>query len=339
MSKKEKSLKIPSIIITAVCILVLSVCCVLKPICKLNWINDVLFPLLEMLCSIAITAAIGTYLIEWKGFIQYTQERMSEILAKPNMVKNLNDDYQKRLLSSLINEHTGINDVEFDAFLNKFYDVAKDQSQKYGYYLKEQVNDVSCKKYKRDKVEYIDRNGVSYRILKHTRTSIYSSITSVPKEIKEILRVNVTDKELPLIGKTVVVRNVYVDTERLKSTEYKLYSTQNNEYSKKFDTVYKTKYICELNNPKKFDGHDITIKIEYDTIEPHTDYSYCTRVKQFCKKYKMNFAFDKDDFDIHGQIFMFGERKGNFLSEDSINFEVDDWLLPGEGTNIFIRRK
>ena len=71
--KKNKidSLKIPSIIIICVSIFIMGLVLKLKTIEDFDKdiFNSFIFPLIEILCNISITAAIGTYLIEWKGFV------------------------------------------------------------------------------------------------------------------------------------------------------------------------------------------------------------------------------------------------------------------------------
>lgn len=334
---KKKSLRTPSIVITIISVFILALVVYLKNIIQYAILVDIIYPLIEMLCSIAITASIGTYLIEWKGFVEYVQQKLSEIIAKPDMIKNLDSNYQTELLTNLVYERTGVQYESFDGFMKELYNEMQRQSNNYGYYLKEQINHVTCNVYKKSGAELAAPDGTRFRVLEHTRTLTYGNLNSNSQKLKEILTVNVIDDKLFNGDKTVQIMKVLINSRKLEKREYNI-NVSTNEEKLKIDTMYLKKYTCELKEPIEITD-DLKIQIIYSTIEPESDFSYCTRLKQFCKRYKLDFSYDKNSFNIYGQSFVFGERKSQIIKNDTIQFDIDNWLMPGEGTNIYIVRK
>ena len=53
------------------------------------WLHEVLYPFINSVAGLAVTAAIGTYIIEMKSFVSYVQKKFSELLSQPQMVKIL----------------------------------------------------------------------------------------------------------------------------------------------------------------------------------------------------------------------------------------------------------
>lgn len=330
----KKSLKLPAICITVVSIGILIGILVLKKDGYTNeFLETIVYPLIEMLCSISITAAIGTYLIEWKGFVEYVQQKLSEILSKPDMVKNLDSTYQSKLLSQLIYEQTSVKSKSFDGFMYQFYSELKHQAETFGFYLLEQTNRVKCRMYKESGQYVTDDSGIKYRILIHTRTITYGLLTESSVTIKNILSVNVTDKMFK-DKPTVEVTSVKIGSKRLDRNSYTVECRENVDV-KNIDTLYKKSYVCELvNSVKIYEG--LKIEVSYISYEPITDFSYCTRMKYFCKRFKMDFSYDPAEFNVYAQAITFGARKNQTIEADTIAFDIDDWLMPGEGTNIFI---
>lgn len=332
------SLKLPSILITVVSVGILILILFLKRNGITNdYLETIIYPLIEMLCSISITAAIGTYLIEWKGFIDYVQQKLSELLSKPDMIKNLDSAYQSELLSQLIYEQTAVDNKSFNRFMDEFYNELKNQAKIFGYYLLEQSNRVKCTVYKENGVVIMDPSGIKYRKLAHTRTITYGLLTQKEIMVSEILATNVTDEKLFNGQKTVEVTSVKIDSKKLVKKDYSVSCFDNND-TKSIDTLYKKRYICNLKKPVKI-TEGLKIEISYITYEPMTDFSYCTRMKQFCKRFKMDFSYDTSSFNVYAQAFTFGERKSQNIDEDTISFDIDNWLMPGEGTNIYIGGK
>lgn len=335
---QKKSLKTPAIWMSAISVLVLIGLLFFRSYIEVTkFVETVIYPLVEMLCSITITAAIGTYLIEWKGFVDYIQQKLSEILSKPDMVNNLDATYQIELLSHLIYRQTAINNPSFNMFMEKFYAELKKQADEFGFYLLEQSNRVKCSIYKENGSDVIDPDGMKYRKLAHNRTITYGFLIEPPVYLTEILSVNVIDEKLFNGKKCVQISYIKVNGKKLNDKEYSL-SCYDNQETKRIDTLYKKKYICKLHNQIKIE-EGLKIEISYATYEPFNDFSYCTRMKYFCKRFKMDFTYDTSHFNISAQSFTFGEKKGLTVDEDTISFDIDNWLMPGEGTNIYIGGK
>ena len=53
----------------------------------------------------------------------------------------------------------------------------------------------------------------------------------------------------------------------------------------------------------------------------------------------MTFEYVKEDFNIYPQAFSYGGQKNQQMVDNRINIDLDDWLFPGEGINIFIEKK
>lgn len=340
--KKNKidSLKIPSIIIICVSIFIMGLVLKLKTIEDFDKdiFNSFIFPLIEILCNISITAAIGTYLIEWKGFVNYVVQRLSEILSKPDMVRNLNLDHKKALLSNLISETTGVDSVEFNKYFNKLYDELKIQTEKYGFYLLKQNNIVKCNLYRNNVGNPItDNDGNRYRVLNHTRTITYGKLIKTPINLSEILSVNVVNENILNDTPAVKIDSIKINNRKLKKSEYQLKCMDNIDVES-IDTLYKYKYICTLNTQVLIED-GTKVEIQYTTIQPSFDFSYCTRLKQFCKEFILDFRYDNDCFNAYGQIFAIGNQRSQNIKNDSMTFELENWIMPGEGTNIFIGEK
>ena len=336
--EKKKSLKTPAIVVTIVCVLILGgITWAKAPDAGVGnaFLQTILYPLAEMLCSIAITAAIGTYLIEWKGFMDYVLQKQSELLSKPEMVKNLDADYQAQLLSQLMYERTGIVSTSFDPFMNEFYDELNKQRETFGYYLKEQSNVVKCSLYKEDGKAVTDPNsGVKFRKMTHTRTITYGMLKDGSVQLREVLAVNSTKVCFYADKPSVVVKWVKVNS---KNRQFSVKCRDNND-TEHIDTLYKKRFVCTLNEPVVI-KEDLKIEIRYETYEPMSDFSYCTRMKQFCKRFKMDFSYETDNFNVYAQVLAFGERKNQSISEDGVSVDIDNWLMPGEGMNIYIGGK
>lgn len=338
MKGRKVSLKLPSIIITIVCVGILAGILYLKSVGISNgWLETIVYPLIEMLCSISITAAIGTYLIEWKGFIEYVQQKLSELLSKPAMIRNLDSAYQSELLSQLIYERTAVDSQSFNKFMDEFYNELKKQSEVFGYYLLEQSNRVKCVAYQNGGIAVRDPSGMKYRELMHTRTITYGLLTQNAAAISEILTVNVTDERLFDGQETVQVNFVKINSRRLDRTAYSVICSHNHDI-KNIDTLYKKRYVCLLRHPIKI-TEGLKIEVSYNTYEPMADFSYCTRMKQFCRRFKMDFSYDESSCNVYAQAFTFGERKNQNIEDGTISFDIDNWLMPGEGTNIYIGGK
>ena len=327
------SLKIPAGVIIVVCIAILCGIAHLKTIETGDFVKTVIFPVIEMLCSISITAALGTYLIEWKGFVEYVKGHLSEIVASPSMVRNLSEGYQVNLFSCLIEERAGIREGCIKELMEYFISVIKTQRDTYGYYLLEQSNTVVCKAYRESEFSKLPSNE-RYKELRHTRSSTYGKLREGTVTIQELLIVN-TQEEKTTDGKaTVIVESVRIDSRLLAPDEYEVV-VDRNKALKKIQTPYEKTYICRLKKPHEV-GNSTKVIVRYQTIESCDDYSYCTRMKNLCKRFTINFTYDEDFFSIHGQSLTFGERKNQYLEGNSLRFDIDNWLLPGEGTNIYI---
>lgn len=302
------------------------------------WLHEVLYPFINSVAGLAVTAAIGTYIIEMKSFVSYVQKKLSELLSQPQMVKNLDEEYQKRLLSNLIYITTKTTTQSLDGLMNEFYKCLKEQSEKYGIYLKEQNNKVNCKLYKDKRGQIIrSANKVCYRQLEHTRTIQYGKLIEGKIELKEILVVNVTEDKIENGEQTVQIKSVSVNGKKLKEMDYELIC-ETNEETTRIDTNYKKRYRCLLK--KAIEINDGTkVGINYDTIELVSDYMYCTRMKYFCNRFMLDFTYDAKQFCVQSQAFSFGERKSQSIGNGTISFDIDDWLMPGEGTDIAIRER
>lgn len=336
---KDKNLKVPAVVVTGICIIFL----IIDLWCKTKFSHPILitivYPLLEMICSITITAAIGTYFIEWKGFVGYIKTQLSEILSKPSMVKNLNNLHQSKLMSTLLSELTGVDSEKISGFMEKLYQVIRAQADIYGFYLLEQQNYVTCKLYKDQQGKLIiGHNGEYYRLLHHTRTSTYGNLRDGKSVIQEILFVNTVVNSLPDNKSAVRIISVTINSRRLKQGTDYVIEVQENKDSVHIDTVYSKQFICKLKKPIEI-KKETKVIIDYDTITPVSDFSYCTRMNHLCKRFTMTFEYVKEDFNIYPQAFSYGGQKNQQMVDNRINIDLDDWLFPGEGINIFIEKK
>lgn len=332
----KNSLKLPSVIIGVISILIMVLIMFIQEniVCP-KFVVDIIFPIINSLASIAITAAIGTYLIEWKGWVSFVQTKLSEVLSEPRMVQNLSANHQEKLLSCLIDKVTKIDSNNIDNLLNNFYTLLREQSEIYGYYIFEMQNNVKCSIYHTKGKVYTDKKGIKYRVIENSRIVTYGKLVENPVYLENILAINVINEKIPNGLPSVEILSVRINSN--KTTDYIVDVIPNSD-ANRIDTAYKIQYICKLKEKVEIKDN-LKIEIRYKMIEPLYDISYCTRVKQLCQKFKINFTYDTTIFHVYSQTFIFGQRKDQIINDNSIIVDVDDWLMPGEGTCIFIEEK
>jgi hypothetical protein len=286
-----------------------------------------------------MTISISSILLEWFGYVNYTRNRISEILVEDEVLKILNMERKRELKKALIkniympnasfdeNNISTIIDEEMDNILKGYYydeyityiDAYKIQDSLGNTYLKKDVRITFTAK-------TVNKGKKTYVIDTLLRMCL-DPIDTKEYELVELRKLLINEKNVTEHFKNNLVQDANLGD--LKDS-YPIYIKLNKE-NKNFK-----KYLCF--NDK------IYIDMEYSTIVNIDDLLYTHQIDKACKHYCVHFNVKPEEFDMTVVGFGFmslgnNKRQRCIKTNNGYMLRFLDWILPGDGVNVVLKDK
>lgn len=291
---------------------------------------------IETIGQTVTSISLSSILIEWFGYVNYTRNRLSEILVEDEVLNVLDMKRKKELKSALIKNIYMPNKTLEENNIATIVDNEMDKVLK-GYYYEEYISYIDAYK--------IEENGEHY-IKKYIRITFTAKSVKGDKCVIETLlsmclepikssNLNPVELKKLLVDKNDLT-NIFKDTLNINDNTGDLKNTYGKTYS-----------LCKDNkNFKKYMTFNDTIYVdmEYSTIVSMDDLLYTHQIDKACKHYCMHFNVKADEFDMVVVGFGFMSL-GNTKRQRCVNtnngymLRFLDWILPGDGVNIVLKEK
>lgn len=306
-------------------------------ISNLEFIKDIesLDVLLNTLGQVLITVSIGSLLMEWFGYVNYTRKRMCEILAEDEVIKVLDLQRKKELKSALIkniymynapklqNEEHNIStiiDEEMDNILCDYY------FEEYIIYIDVSIDEINGKKYIKKKM----RHTFTAKTINNQETILLSPISTYLKPPKEDAVEAFKLEKFIINGEYQDVKNWQIKTEdnikKMPKTYTKRYSLDN--------------IIDDNKNLFSF-SEKIDVDFEFTTNVDIDDLVYTYHVRKACKHFCIHYNAPKEyKILMDGFGFMStgnSQRQRVIETETGCMLRFLDWILPGNGVMIVLQ--
>lgn len=307
-------------------------------ISNLNVIENIgnLGDLLNTLGQVLITVSIGSLLMEWFGYVNYTRKRMCEILVEDEVIKVLDLKRKMELKSALIkniymynatalqNEEHNIStiiDYEMDNILRDYY------FDEYIIYIDVSILEVNGEKY----IEKKMRHTFTAKTINKEKCTLESPFNAYLKPPEENLSAFKLEKFV-------------INGESQDITKWKMDENNNTkEMPKTYTKYYPFDSIIDSNKSKFTFNEKIDIDFEYSTIVDIDDLIYTYQIRKACKHFCIHF-----NAPIEFKILMEGygfmstgdsQRQRVVETETGCMLRFLDWILPGNGVAVFLQKK
>lgn len=275
-----------------------------------------------------ISVSVGSMLLEWFGFVNYTRKRMSEILISDEVLKVLNMKRKRELKSLLLKNIYMYNAPKLqneDNNILMIIDRELDNILK-DYYFDEYIiyTDVSI----------LEQNSKKY----------------IKKNFRHTFKAKSINRKKCTLGTPI---NTYLKPpqEDLKAFELKSFKINGNQLDIKGWNVCEKNNDCEMKNiyPKHYTfeeiidknsslfsfKNEIDVDFEYITIVDIDDLVYTYQVNRPCKHFCIHFNAPKE-YKILMEGFGFmstgnSQRQRCVETENGCMIRFLDWILPGNG--------
>lgn len=313
--KREQKLNLLAIFGESAIVLALGIvfCCL--NIGSAKW-NNILNSIGQLLISISV----GSLLLEWFGYVNYTKKRMCEILSENEVLKVLSTERKRELKTAILNnlympnKDLGDNNI-VSVIDNEMDNILKD------YYYKEYIMYVDIN------VDKID--GKKY--LKKTIRKTYCAETINNKlcDLEQILETQIN----PVRGAdTVSLKELYINEEKKEHIELKM-GDNTDEPGNHYDKIFYAD-IKNIRDELKFDNK-IAIDMTYETYTDIDDTVFSHQINKPCKHYCIHFNYSNDiDLDVVGFGFMTNGNSEKTRLVKTLNghmLRFLSWILPGDG--------
>lgn len=304
----------------------------------INFKDDV-NSIIQMIGQTVISISVSSLLLEWFGYVNYTQKRMCEILAEDEVI-NILDMKRKRELKSALIKNIYMPNANFEE--NNIATIVDDEMDKVlkGYYYDEYITYIDAYKQNIGDNTYIQKDirvTFTAKSVKGDKCIIERLLSTYLKNIKDQ-----NDKSInPVILKKLVVNGNDITDEFKNSltsgtNEGDLKSTYPNSYSLDKNNNNFKKYMTFKDS--------IYVDMEYSTLVDMTDLMYSHQIDKACKHYCMHFNVKPNEFDITVLGFGFmslGNTKRQRCVETNNGYMLRflDWILPGDGVCVMLNSK
>lgn len=286
---------------------------------------------LSSIVSIVIGLGIGTLVLDFFGYINYTRDRIKEVMLDKKYIKTLSDAEKEKLISdaesSLYFEDGNVVD-------NSLYEN-----------IKQQITPLIQKDYMKQYTVHVDCH------IDEKKKCIEKTIK---KTMEIICHKDGTSYQLPFSnyltkidgvdGKDLykIVRCTCNKTDVTTELKDKIQEIEPDNQQNKEDIKFTLNHAFTLNK-----GLNI-ITIETKTMVPSHDNTYSHIISEPCQKYDVSFCWDNNDYEVVGFAFAIDtENSKNELKQVvfknkykmSYDISVKDWTLPGEGCVFVINKK
>lgn len=288
--------------------------------------------ILSSIISIIIGLGVGSYVLDFFGYVQYTKDRIKEIMLERTYINTLADKEKKKLIS----------DIEKSLYFrdgtipdNSLYTNIKQQIiplLESNYILKYKIH-IDC---------YINED--ENRITKHINKTMEIVSHTDGKKYNWPFTVQLKKFDgIDNVSAYTIEKCIFNDkdvTEDIKGIikEKEVDSLENpNDENIQMDIPYNFTLEKGTNN----------LEIISQSLVPLADNTFSHSVSIPCKEYEMDFDVHNDNYDVIG--FGFALDTGNGAKayhpvvvkkkfDKSYRITFDDWLLPGEGC-VFVIKK
>lgn len=280
-------------------------------------------PITTTLAMAIITMSVGTLVLDFYGYVNYTRKRIAEVFTEKELVNILDDSYKQSLKTKLLQSIYQPNTGESDALVTLFDKRIGELLSTY-YYSSYDV-DIDC-------TLCDDHAGHRYIEKRIRRTVMYKEINSDKENnINTFLRISF----LKTIPDPCIIKQVKVDGKEYKIENDYLFEKDEKPGEKLIRYIVKPKQYTEIKN-------ELHVVIEYTTKVPISDRQYIIKIDHLCKQMSCNINFDPNEFEVAANGFMFTTTPKDFShcsTERHCKISTESWLLPGEGVVFSITEK
>jgi len=289
-------------------------------LCIFPWGTTKLKGVLFNIGQVCISISVGSLLLEWFGYVNYTRKRMCEVLSENEVLRVLSKKRKQDLKTAILNnlympnKDLGENNI-VSAIDSEMDNILKD------YYYKEYIMYVDIS------VEIIDEN----KYIKKTIRKIYCADTINGEKCKlgKLLEIQMNPV---LDDKTLLLKELKINDERIEDIVIKR-NDNTGEPRNHYDTIF---YADTSKIIDKLEFSDsIKIDMTYETYTDINDKVFSNQVSRPCKHYCIHFNYtDKINLDLVGFGFMTSENTEKTRVVRTLNghmLRFMSWILPGDG--------
>ncbi len=286
---------------------------------------------LNTVISMVIGLGIGSLVLDFFEYIDYTRERIKEIMIDQKYIHMLSDIEKKKLINELeknlyFNNGTTIDNSLYSSIKRKITPlITDDYFENYSVRVDCEINEENntIKKIIHKKLEVIcAKDDTDFQI---PFSKYLTSITDIDN-----------DKQYKINACTCNGNDCLSSILTKVSLEEIEKQKQENLEEIKFTIDY---------NFKLSQGYNY-IELETETIVPIADTVYTHKITIPCKKYEMNFNVKHIKYQATAYGFMIQDKiKSNRKTleqrkiENGYEIKFNDWMLPGEGCVVIINKK
>lgn len=283
-----------------------------------------------------IAISFSSLLLEWFGYVNYTRKRMCEILAEDEVIKVLDIKRKKELKSALIKDiYTPNSELEE----NNIATIVDDEMDNVlrGYYYKEYIVYIDASIVNVDDIEILQKNirtTFTAKSVKGDKCRIERLISTYLEPLQKCDLKSVKIKKL-------VINQEEIDIDKVTIEETEVSSEDGSSYSKAY--LLNGDATKQLKEKLSFTD-TIDVDIEYITRVNIDDLVYSHQIDKACKHYCIHYNVKNEDFDIMLEGFGFmslgnKKRQRAIRTNSGVMLRFLDWILPGDGIMVVLKRK
>lgn len=291
--------------------------------------------ILETIGQTITSISLSSILIEWFGYVNYTRNRLSEILVEDEVLSVLDMKRKRELKSALIrniympnqsleeNNIATIVDDEMDKILKEYY------YEEYILYIDAYIKEIDGNKYlKKDiRITFTAKSVSGKKCTLEKLLNAYLEPPSNGIEPVHIKKLLINDKNcLEYVQSTLPSKN---NDDELRKVYSKIYHLDKSNKRLKGKLVFKD---------------SIDVDMEYSTVVNLDDIIYSNQIDRACKHYCIHFNVKPDEYDIIMEGFGFmslgnSKRQRMIKTNNGYMLRFLDWILPGDGVIVILKEK
>lgn len=283
-----------------------------------------LLNVISMITSMIVGIGVSTLCLDFFSYVQYTRERLKEIVVEKDFIETLSDDEKKELVDKVEK--------------SLYFQSEKEPSRSLYENIKARVIPLLEEPYLERYIIHIDcyideEKGIIKK--KFHREMIICSLEDnysyqLPFSMYMKRIEGIEDENLYKINECLFQKKTYTE-----ETKFNICNHGIHKDSVQFYSTY------EFNLRK---GNNI-IEMQYETIVPISDLEYCHYVSMACKTYSASFSIHSDErYMVNGHGFVLDDianRDGvdvvkKVKQDNTVFLTMGDWIMPGEGCAFFI---
>lgn len=286
--------------------------------------------------QLLISVSVGSTLLEWFGYVNYSRKRMSEILISDDVLSVLNLKRKRELKTLLLkniymynapklqNEENNILtiiDKEMDNILKDYY------FDEYIIYTDVSILEQNGRKYIKKKF----RHTFKAKTINRKKCILYTPINTYLKPPDDNI-------------KAFDLKSFKINGDQIDISNWVVEELDNNEEMKNIYSKHYTFKDIIAKNKKSFTFKDeLNIDFEYITIVEIEDLVYTYQIGRPCKHFCIHFnAPEQYKILMEGFGFMSidnAQRQRYVETENGCMIRFLDWILPGDGIIAVLQNK